>query len=204
MLWAQAIDDAQKKLEEAANDPAMWKYIGLGLAAVAILYLLVKFLGGKKAIPDVQAGLKENLKDYPAPPGAGQRTLDFNGLSTRIRLIVMAPSGKQKETLTAEQIPALMGDLLRGLQTVIKTDKPRMKVWPTQLSVDGFAPTFHRLVSSPDADNTKSHWVRLAGPVKIGGKPYLLAMALYSEETTKIGKVIMDANQWAGDLKIES
>ncbi|QVL30541.1 hypothetical protein KIH39_16990 [Telmatocola sphagniphila] len=203
MLFAQQVDQVAKKLESAAQDPEYLTYIGIAVAVILVIVVLVKFFGGPRTPPDLESGLRENLKEFPPPPAAGQRTLIFNGLETRIRLIVVAPQGKQKQTITAQDVPNLMGDLLRGLQSVVKSDKPRIKVWPTQLSIDGFAPTFHRLVASPDADKAKSKWIRIAGPVKIGGINYLVGMALWSAEATKIGKVIMQPTSWGSDLSIE-
>lgn len=204
MLFAQQAEEVAKKAEDAINNnPQFLQYAAIGVGALVVLVILVKILGGRKSIPDMQKSQREDLGEFPAPTAAGARTLNLNGLKVRMRLIVVAPSGRQKETISPEDVPNLLGDLIRGLQTVIKSDKPRIRVWPVQLSVDGFAPTFHRLVESPDADNKKSKWVRIAGPVKIGGKPYLLGMALWSDEPTKIGKIIMQQTSWGSDLKIE-
>ena len=67
----------------------------------------------------------------------------------------------------------------------------------------GFAPSFFRLVQSPDAEGKKSHWIRAAGAIKVGGKPYLLGLALYAEEATKIGLVDLGPTEWAEHLQIE-
>ena len=67
----------------------------------------------------------------------------------------------------------------------------------------GFAPTFFRLVESPDEDGKKSHWIRVAGPIKVGGKPFLLGMALYSDEATKLGMIDLKATEWSEHLQIE-
>jgi hypothetical protein len=195
-------DEAAKKLEEAVQDPSMLKYVGAVLAAALVLYILVKVFGGKKKHPDLEKNQREKLAEYPAAPKAGGRTITLHGEPARIRLIVVAPQGKNKQAISADDVPELMGDLLRGLTQVVKADKPRIRIWPVQLSVEGFAPTFHRLVESPDAEGAKSRWVRLAGPVKIGGKQFLLGIALQTETPLKDGKMIMTTGDWSDYLGV--
>jgi hypothetical protein len=182
-------------------------YGGAGVLGLAVLvFILVKVLGGKapKKHKDIQKGQRENLEEYPDPPPAKPgRRLTLDGLDVRLRLVVMVATGKQRDPIDVEEIPEHLDDLLRGLGTFVKTDKPRVKVWPPQLSVAGFAPSFFRLVESPDDVGKKSQWIRLAGVVKIAGKPFLLGMALYSEEMTKIGTLELEPTEWVKRLQIE-
>ena len=101
----------------------------------------------------------------------------MNGEPVRVRLVVVAPTGKQQDPITPDDVPELLDDVVRGLGGFVKADKPRVRVWPPQLSVAGFAPTFHRLVESPDAGKQSSRWVKLAGPARTGKRPILLGLA---------------------------
>ena len=94
-------------------------------------------------------------------------------------------------------------DMLRGLGASAKADMPRMRVWPPQLSVAGFAPTFFRLVESPDEEGKRSSWIRVAGPVKIASHQYLLGMAFWSEEKSKLGMLNLAATEWSEHLHIQ-
>jgi hypothetical protein len=182
-------------------------YGGAGVLGLGVLALiLVKMFGGKapKKHKDIQKGQRESLEEYPDPPPAKPgRRLTLDGVDVRLRLVVLVTTGKQREQIDVDEIPELLDDLLRGLGTFVKTDKPRVKVWPPQLSVAGFAPSFFRLVESPDDVGKKSHWIRMAGVIKIGGKPFLLGMALYSEELTKFGTLELDPTAWVKHLHIE-
>lgn len=179
-------------------------YGGAALGLVVLVVLVKMFSGGKAPPKDEQKGLREYLDEYPDPPPAptGGRRLVIDGIEARMRLVVVAPAGKLN-TLDVEDVPELLDDLLRGLGGFVKTDKPRVRVWPPQLSAAGFAPAFFRLVESPDEEGRKSHWVRVAGPIKIGGKQYLLGLALFAEEANKLGTVLLEPQEWVKRLQIE-
>ena len=181
-------------------------YGGAGLGGLVVLLILVKAFSGGKKKPhkDLEKGQREDLDDYPdAPPSNGGRRLVIDGVDVRLRLVVVAPVGTQKDAIDFDGVPELLDDLLRGLGAFCKSDRPRIRVWPAQLSVAGFAPTFFRLVSSPDDDGQKSHWIRVAGPIKIGGMPYLLGLALHADEASKLGAIALQPTEWVKHLQIE-
>ena len=123
--------------------------------------------------------------------------------SVRVRLIVVAPYGKNQPPVSADDIPGLLDDIRRGLGELAKADKPRMKAWPAQLSANGFAPTFFRLVESPDADGEPSTWVLAAGPARAGGRPILLGIAAQAADPHKLGRLVLENRDWVQSLQIE-
>ena len=50
----------------------------------------------------------------------------------------------RKDVPNVSQAEGLLDLVMRGLGDVAKADQPRVKVWPSQLSNKGFAPTFAR------------------------------------------------------------
>jgi hypothetical protein len=197
MLWA----DMDQITEWLRGN--IWVIVGgiLGLLVIVILFKVLS--GGKKTHKDLQKGQREDLEDYPPPPESkGGRKLLLDGMEVRVRLVVVAPMGKQQDAIDAEDVPELLNDVLRGLGAFVAADKARVRVWPAQLSAAGFAPTFFRLVTSPDEPGTKSNWVLTAGPAKAAGRPILLGMALYSEEESKLGRVTLDGKEWVESLQV--
>jgi hypothetical protein len=89
----------------------------------------------------------------------------------RLRLVVVAPVGRK--VLSADQVEGVLEQVLRELGAAAAGDKPRVRVWPPQLSSAGFAPTFFRLTHRPDPAGKPSRWVLLAGPARAGGQPIL-------------------------------
>jgi hypothetical protein len=194
-------DPASKFLEAGG-----W-YLVLAFAALVVLlvvgFVLRKFLGlfkGKKR--DEDKPLRENLAEYPPPPKPGPRKLQVQGTPARVRLVVIAPVGKAAK-LDANKAAPLLEHVARGLGAVVGQDKPRIKIWPPQLSNDGFIETFFRVVKSPDKEGKASRWVQMAGRAKVGESYILLGLALLSDETNNLGKLRPRAESWGDYLKVK-
>jgi hypothetical protein len=200
MFWAQV----NEALEKARGDGNLWVYVAAGAAVlIAVVVLLKIATSRKRPHPDLEKGLREDLAEFPPPSAtASGRRLETNGVPVRLRLVVVAPTGKQQAPVTPDDVPELLDDVLRGLGGFVRADKPRVKVWPPQLSVAGFAPTFHRLVESPDAGGQPSRWIKLAGPARTGKRPILLGLALLADEPCKLGDVHVETTEWGELLQV--
>jgi len=198
MFWAQAHDLAD---EAADNWVLIAVGVGIGVAAVVLWRIAT---ARKKPHLDLEAGLREHLAEYPpAPPVVGGRRLTVNDVPVRLRLVVVAPAGKQQAPVTPDDVPELLDDIRHGLGQFVAADKPRVRVWPPQLSVAGFAPTFHRLVESPDAGRERSRWIKLAGPARTGRRAILLGLAVFADEPVKLGDVQVETTEWTELLRVE-
>ncbi len=180
--------------------PSSWlenKPLVYGGGAVAVLFLVVVVVwlsgGKKKAQP--AATLDENLGAFPPPPPAGPRQLLVQGVTGRLRLVVVAPVGKRP--LDADQAEALLAGLVPGLGDILKQDRPRIGVWPPQLSQQGFAPTFGQHVHRPEGPGQPSRWVLVAGPAKSQGQQILLGLAIQTETPSKPAVITPGPLQWA-------
>jgi hypothetical protein len=172
-------------------------YGGIGAGVALLLVLLVLALRrGRKPI-DPEAGLAEDLATYPPPPKSGGR-LRVNNQFARLRLVVVAPVGKKP---LAEPETVLEG-VLSGLGDVAAEDRPRIRVWPPQLSTRGFGPTFLRLTRKPEPEGKPSRWVLLAGPARSAGQPVLLGLALLTQSPGKLGPLLLDEVQWGEVLQV--
>lgn len=197
MIWAQAND----LVEKVTNN---WVLIAVGAGVLIALFILLRIAAGRKrALPDLEKGQREDLAEYPPPPPVSARRLTINGTPVRLRLVVVAPTGKQQAPITPDDVPDVLDDVFRGLGKYLKADKPRVRVWPPQLSVAGFGPTFHRLVESPDADRKSSRWIKLAGPARTGKRPILLGLAVLADDPVKLGDVQVETTEWGELLQIE-
>ena len=197
MVFAQ-IDDVVNKVKSDSN---MIIYAAAGLGALVVLFVLFKIVTGKKKHPNLEKGQGETLADYPPPPPVGPKQLHVNGVPARVRLVVIAPAGHQ-QAVTADDAAQILNDVRKGLGNLLKSDRPRVKIWPAQLTLPGFAPTFHRLVVAPAAGGKPSRWVKVAGVARVGGKPVLLGLALYADEPTKLGELKLDHTDWAETLQV--
>jgi hypothetical protein len=197
MIWAQAND----LVETVTNN---WVPIAVGAGVLTALLILWRIAAGRKRPhPDLERGLREALAEYPSPPPASARRLTVNGTPVRLRLVVVAPTGRQQAPISPDDVPEILDDVFRGLGRYVTADKPRVRVWPPQLSVAGFGPTFHRLVESPDAGSTLSRWVKLAGPARTGKRPILLGLAVLADDPVKLGDVQVETTEWGELLHVE-
>lgn len=175
-------------------------YAVLGGALLALLLLILWIRGGRRPAVDPESGLLEDLSAYP-PAGPGPRRLFVQGQPLRLRLIVIAPLGKRVLPADGAMEP-LLEEVLRGLGDIARQDRPRIRVWPAQLSYQGFAPTFFRLTRRPEPAGKPSRWVLAAGPVRAGTRQFLLGLALCAEGPSNLGNLTPQANEWGEVLRI--
>ena len=177
------------------------QYIIVGAAVVLVLIVMVLLLRRGKRPVDPERGLAENLAGFPPAPGKpGKRRLTVHSQPMRLRLVVIAPMGKKP--LPVDEAEGMLGSIQRGLDEIFKTDRPRVRVWPPQLSGTGFAQSFFRRVLRPEARGRMSNWVRAAGTAKAGATPILLGMALWADETTDIDELMLDGNEWLDVVRV--
>src|SRR4051794_11767787 len=177
---------AQLNLPEGNNLLIYGAAAGGGL--MLLILLLVLAFRRRKPKVDPESGMSEDLSTYPPAP-SGKRHYQLSVLNTpvRLRLVVVAPVGKRP----VGKVDSVLEQVLRGLGEVSIDDKPRIRVWPPQLSTKGFAPTFFRLTHKPEAEGKPSRWVLLAGPAKAGGTPVLLGLACVTDRPTTMGLITL-------------
>jgi hypothetical protein len=178
-----------------------WPLYG-GIAGAVLVLIVIGLLMRKRKRPvDPEQGLSENLAGFPPAPGKpGRRRLTVHGQPMRVRLVVVAPTGKKP--VSVEDAEALVGSLMQGMGEILKADRPRIKVWPVQYSNIGFAQSFFRRVLRPEPRGRLSNWVRVAGPAKSGATPILLGMALLADEQTDIDEIALETPEWLDVVRV--
>ena len=172
---------------------------GGGAAALLVLLVLVLLFRGGKKKADPEAALAEDLSTYPpAPRGPRHYELRVMNQPVRLRLVVVAPVGKKP----VGKVDSVLEQVFRGLGEVSIDDKPRIRVWPPQLSTKGFAPIFFRLTRRPEPEGKPSRWALLAGPARAGATPVLLALACQTDAPTSLGLITLDETQWGEVLQV--
>jgi hypothetical protein len=169
-------------------------YSAAGGALLLLLLLILRLRRGRRPPVDPEAGLIENLADYP-PAGPGPQRLLLHGQPVRLRLVVLAPLGKRPLPANGAVEP-LLDQVLRGLGDIARQDRPKIRVWPSQLSYQGFTPTFFRLTRRPEPASKPSPWILAAGLVRAGVQQFVLGMAMCADGPTMLGNLSLQANQW--------
>ncbi len=120
--------------------------------------------------------------------------MQLYGQPGRLRLVVVAPTGKK--TIETGDVERLLNQVVRGLGDIVRQDKPRVRIWPAQLSVPGFAPTFHRLTRRPEPPGRPSQWVLMAGPAQVEGQQILLGLAIHADQANKWEQLTLKPLEW--------
>jgi hypothetical protein len=197
--WLQRLQDF------ASTEDGRWALLSLAGAAVVLVILLVAFRRWRAAhgkVPSVD--LLEDLATYPpAPPlPPSARPLVLYGLPVRVRLVVIGPLGLEAGSVAAEEANDLLDLAVPGLGQRLQLDLPRVRLWPTQLSHQGFVAAFRRNTQLPEGDARLRRWVLVMGKVLRNGSPIAVGLALQSTEPNTLGPVVLNyAHQWMEVLR---
>jgi hypothetical protein len=177
---------------------------GVGGGILILVVLLLLLLRKRPApVENPEDKLIEKLGEYPPPPPEGRRTLTVQGEPARLRLVVVAPLGRAG--LPDDGQPeALLNKIIRGLGEVVKQDKPRVRVWPAQLSHKGFTTTFFRLTKVPQPPSKPTRWQLVGGTARIGTQQFLLGLAVLTDEAIERAPVMLETVQWAEAVRVGS
>src|SRR5229473_3444391 len=87
--------------------------------------------------------LDEDLAQFAPPLGLlAARRLFIEGVPARLRLVVAASPGKGA-TINETAIGELLDKVRWGLGAMARQDQAAFRVWPVQLSANGFPSVFH-------------------------------------------------------------
>ena len=146
--------------------------------------------------------LREILDDCPLPVRPqGERCLTVYHIPVRLRLVVVAPPGSELE-VDALAVERLLDQVVPGMVQIAERDRPRIRVWPGQISQQGFINTFHRCTIKAEGDNQPSRWVLVAGRVQLGRQVVLLGLGLWAEQANSIGRLTLEPHQWLDVLRL--
>jgi hypothetical protein len=202
---ADLLDDLQTYLPEGV--PA-WAVV----AAAALLLLLVvglllralwRALFGRARPQEAwDRELDIDLDECPLPTRPpGERRLTVYHQPARLRLVVVAPVGRDG-TIDATAVEKLLDLVVPGLGAAAQTDRPRVRVWPAQVSQHGFAAAFHRHTRKAAGRGELSRWVLLAGRAQAGRQPVMVGLGLWADEPNAIDRVNLEAYQWLDVLRL--
>jgi hypothetical protein len=179
---------------------------GVCVGSVIVLLLLAAMVrllfGGKRKQASAEPRLIENLHEYPElTKTSGDRQLRAEGVPARLRLVVIAPAGTASD-IEVDELADTLEKLLAGLGEIYKHDKPRVKVWPTQVSEQGFTNHFHKNMITGGAEGEPTRWALIAGRVKLGKQQIMLGVALQTIKPNTIGRRTVASHEWASILRV--
>jgi hypothetical protein len=207
--FADAVSDLLDQLQPLLPDgvPA-WAVVAVaGFLVVAVLLLLLRGLWWAvfrraKGPGAWDRELDIDLDDCPLPTRPpGDRQLTVYHHPARLRLVVVAPVGREGE-VDATAVEQLLDRVVPGLGAAAQADRPRVRVWPAQVSHQGFAAAFHRHTPKAAGRGEPSRWVMLAGRAQVGRQALMIGLGLWADEPITIDRVNVQPHQWLDVLRL--
>ncbi len=191
-----------------------WVVLGV-CALLAVLWIRAIVRKLRHAVGPLRKRKKVKKRRPPAAPmreklkllGAGfselgPRRVVVKGIPARLRLVVLSMGTQGGGGLSEEMADRVLDWIKAGLAEVASYDGPGVRVWPPFYSADGFATALRANIRIP-APGTRSHWVLLAGGVRMGRLLLHVGLLLYAEDANNLGLVKIEQEQWLNALAVE-
>jgi hypothetical protein len=134
----------------------------------------------------------------------GPQRLVVKGFAARLRLVVLSMGNKSAGDLSEEMADRILDEIRPGLAQVTSYDNPAARVWPAFYSSDGFATGLASNLVFPEPKGMKSHWVVMAGEVRMGRLLIHVGLALYAQEANNLRFVQVKGERWLNSLTVET
>lgn len=130
--------------------------------------------------------------------------ITVSGLPARLRLVVMSMGTRGDRDLSEDMVDRVLDWMKPGLAEVGALDQPGVRVWPTYYGFDGFATGLQANVPIPEPKGMKSHWVLVAGDVRMGKVIIHVGLAFYAREANSLRLVKVKGERWPSTISIEA
>jgi hypothetical protein len=185
--------------------------LGVGVVlALLLLWWLVRAVGrlvfGRRKARggDWDHDLTIDLDRCPVPKTSpGPRRLTIYHLPVRLRLVVLAPAGKDGD-VDVTAVEKHLDLLLPGLGGLTRHDRPRIRVWPAQVSHQGFNAAFHRHTPKAAGRGELSRWVLVAGRAQLGRQTVMVGLGLWADAPNTLDRLTLEPHQWLDVLRLKS
>jgi len=116
----------------------------------------------------------------------------------------LAPAGRAGQLPAANQLPALVDSLVPGLARVVVAQRPLIRRWPPQLSVEGFARTVFTQAQLPGDHGKGTPWCSAAGRVSLQNQSVMLGLVMRADAPNNFGELRVEQDHdWLGILRVK-
>jgi hypothetical protein len=179
--------------------------VALAVAAVAA-YVVWKALRPQKPQtepPDLEYAVDLAALGEFGPP-AGFPVLEFYHVPMRLAAVVLAPAGAGRELPPADRLGELIDSVVPGLAAVVAAHRPPIRLWPSQVSISGFAHKFFRKTPLPGDGGKGTPWCSVAGVFEYKDQPYLIGLILRAETNNSHSQyAIEQPTKWLDLLRVK-
>lgn len=181
--------------------------LALGAIALLTLVLLLPWWLRRRRKPEVAApALRVNVATLPeaGPPDAPPILRIYN-VPVRLAMIVLAPVGRGARSPAADAVGEIIDQVVPGLGAVAAAHGAAIKIWPAQLSSQGFLHQFSVNVGLPGDAGKGTPWCSVCGRFEAEGIPYLAGLLLCAAKGNSLGQFLVEReSQWPDMLRVET
>jgi len=186
-------------------DPELVRYILAGLAVMAAA--VVVWRAGRFIVAHLRRRTRTPIKsptpqfnlDQLAPAGpldAGPQLQCYN-VPVRLVVVVLAPVGRGSHQPATDYVPKIIDQIVPGLQAAAAAHGARIKLWPPQLSTQGFAHALFSDMPLPGKRGKGTPWCALAGRFSADGQAFLAGLIMRAAAPNNLSQVTLDhETQW--------
>jgi len=204
--WEEIAARLDWLIEQSTRDEVRPWVVGSAalLAAVAVIALLMWLRARRRRPPPLPGAVVIDLADVGplSVPEEGPE-LRCYGLAVRLAVVVLAPSGRQREVPSGVDRSALIDQIVPGLAKVVAAHDALVYVWPPQLSPRGFAHAFFSTVKLPGDRGKGTPWCSAAGKFEADGDQYMVGMAMCAAKPNSLSQYIVELpGEWLELLRV--
>lgn len=190
------------------EDLLQLNYVTLALLAIAVVVAFIIAMGvlrRRKAPPATVAppeGINVAQLESHGPPSGGLQ-LECYGAPVRVAAMVLAPMGTGGGFPSSEKLPEVIDRLVPGLGDFVARDRPLVRIWPPQLSPQGFANSFFAGCRLPGDRGKQTPWCSVAGRYLDSEVRILVGLILCTSAPNSLGEFTLEQpTQWMDLLRI--
>jgi hypothetical protein len=124
------------------------------------------------------------------PPATGPALHAYN-VPMRLVVLVLAPVGRGSALPAADQLPQIVDQIVPGLFEVAQAHQARIKLWPPQLSAQGFAAALFANLPLPGHRGKGTPWCEISGRFATGEQSYLAGVVLRAGAPNSLGQITL-------------
>lgn len=180
----------------------------LGGAAVLTLALIVVgivLMRRPKAVQQEPTLPSLDLDSLPTGEIPTEPRVEIYNIRMQWAAVVVAPAGRASELPELEQLTILFDDLSPGMSAAFIQHRPKLVLWPPQLSSEGFVRSFFRHVALPGNKGRGTPWCSLAGRVESSSDSVLVGIVCRSASANSLGQILVERpSKWLDILRIRT
>ncbi len=189
------------------RSPQAITVIALSVVALLVVVAVSTFLRQRRPLQDQQGepDLSLDVRQLPqtGPPANVPTTLQIYGTSVRLAAVIVAPAGRQATVPAVTMVPAILDIAVPGLSELIPHHHPVLRLWPSQLSTQGFTHKFFNQVPLPGDKGRGTVWCSVAGKVQAGEQAMLIGLVACSAAANNLTQIVIQhEGQWLDVVRV--